>query len=226
MTFKQLQDAVLDPLNLATPEARKRVKANLNLRYAEVCSGVNLAKTRRTTVSANTAVDTTTVTFTSVANVFGIYDAVILRRPLDEVSVDEIRALYARVTTTGPPDRYAVLAHGASSVTVLVYPRPTAVSALTADVLAVGTTLSADDDEPTFPQDFHDILVKGARYDELLKMEKAQALQKAALGEFEARKAELRYYYAKRAYLSRRPIDNLASLGLSARQWPPYGVAP
>jgi hypothetical protein len=219
-----MQDAVMGRLNLTTTEARTRVKMSLNLRYAEVCSGVGLAKTRRSTITQATTANNNAITFTSTANLFSIFDAVHLKRPLQEISIPELRALDAAAAVTGYPHSYAINTHGKTTVAVLLYPKPTTVYNLSADILATGTAMSANGDEPTFPVDFHDLLVDGALEWEYDKMEKAQHLATKAGRRFEKRVSELRYFYAKRAFLKRVPQD-LGSLGLSEKIWP-IGVAP
>ncbi len=47
MTFVQLQNQVMNRLNLTSTDARTRIKVELNLRYREIQSGVNLSQTRR-----------------------------------------------------------------------------------------------------------------------------------------------------------------------------------
>ncbi len=227
MTFRQLQDGVCDRLNLTSPEARKRVKAELNLRYREVASGVGMSKVRRSTATANTAVGNNSLTYTNIANLLSIYDAVYLKRPLVEVSVNEIREMDAGGNHTGPPRNYAIVSHDQNSVTVMLYPKPTSISALAADVLSLGTDMVDDADEPAFPEDFHDVLIQGACFDESLKMEKAQALTTSFAQAFKDRKSELRYFYAKRAYLARKQTDPLTFFGLTPRAWgAPFGVTP
>jgi hypothetical protein len=105
---------------------------------------------------------------------------------------------------------------------MMLYPKPNSVYNLSADVLAIGTDMTADGDVPTFPEDFHDILVEAVLKDELSKMEKLQ-YSRDAERKFEKRLSELRYFLAKRAYLSRRPVDRFG--GLTTKVWP-YGVAP
>jgi hypothetical protein len=87
-------------------------------------------------------------------------------------------------------------------------------------VLDNATELSADGDEPTFPADFHDILVEGARYEELRKMDKMMPLAQEAYGRFEKRMSDLRYFLAKSAYLKTKTYDGYADYGLSAKIWP------
>jgi len=206
-------------LLLTTTEARTRVKAEINLRYAEVCSGLGLSKTRRTAVTKATTSGNAALSFTNTANLFSLYDAVNLKRTLEEISLATYRELDTAASQSGYPHSYAILSHGATSMSLLLYPKPSSVYNLTGDILALGTDLSADGDEPSFPEDFHDILVHGVLQDELLKMEKSQPLALQAERKFEKRLSELRYFYAKRSYLSRQQTDRHAEWGLRPRAW-------
>ncbi len=209
----------MNRLLLTTTEARTRVKAEINLRYAEVCSGVGLAKTRRAVVTKATVANTAALSFTNTANLFSLYDAVNLKRTLEEISLATYRELDTAAAQVGYPHSYAILSHGATSMSLLLYPKPSTVYNLTGDILAIGTDLTADSDEPSFPEDFHDILVQGALQDELLKMEKSQPLALQAERRFEKRLGELRYYYAKRSYLNRQSTDRYTEAGLRPRAW-------
>lgn len=222
MTFLQLQDRVMNRLNLTSTDARTRIKAELNDRYREVASGVNMARVRRTVLTIPTVSGNNNVTFTC-AKLLDLYDGVNLKRPLDEVTVDQIRQLDSGLTATGIPRMYAVLAHTNDSMTLLLWPKPVSVYNLNGDALATGTDMSADGDEPALPKDFQDILVHGAMADELFKMEKQRLAGEKEEKKFEKRLSELRYFLAKTAYLKRSPQDSYLALGLTPRMWP-YGV--
>lgn len=213
----------MNRLNLSSTEARTRVKALINTKYREIATSVNMPKVRRSTATAATVSGNNAITFSNVANVIGVYDTVNLKRALTEATVADILQMDPNNEVTGFPHTYAVKNHGATSVTLILYPEPASVYNLTADVLAIGTTLTADGDIPAFPEDFHDVLVEGVVYPELLKLEKL-ALARDARDQFETRKSELRYYFAKRAFLSKRQTDQGLPLGFS-KIWP-YGVAP
>ncbi len=65
-----------------------------------------------------------------------------------------------------------------------------------ADLAVLGAS-----DTPTFPEQFHDILVYGAMAIELDKMEKPDR-QAAAEARFQGRLSELRFFIATSAYLT------------------------
>lgn len=194
-------------LNWSSTDHRTMVKAYLNDRYREVCSSVSTEKTRRGPITFTTAIGNNLVTGTGIAKLFTLYDAVTLKRALTEVSVDEIKALDPAADTTGTPTHYAVYKHIDDEITLLLYPEPTAVAALTGDALLAGTDMSADADEPTIPVDFQDVLVHGAEADGRTKMEKP-ALALVSERKFEKRLGELRYYLVKSAYLHQVPVDS------------------
>lgn len=204
-------------LSWASTDARTLVKEYLNQRYRETCSSLNMAPTRRGPITFTTAVGNNKVTATGVAKVFAIYDAVTLKRPLDETTVDDILSRDPANTVTGTPTHYAVYKHIDDEITLLLYPEPTAIAALTADALLAGTDMAADADEPTIPVDFHDVLIHGAEADGRNKMEKA-ALALLSEKKFEKRLGELRYFIVKSAYLSQSPRDN-ARTSISRFSW-------
>ncbi len=161
MTFLEIQDQVMNRLNLVSDDARTRIKVEINLRNAEVQSGINLERTRRGLATFTTVSGNSLVTQSGVAKVLSVFDPVYLRRPLTEVSQNEIRLLDAPSAVQGIPYLYAINTQHASTVTLRLFPQPQNVNALQADVLLQGTNMVDDTDEPTFPEDYHDILVLG-----------------------------------------------------------------
>jgi|SRR5262245_32924332 len=223
MTFLELQNAVMNRLNLTTAEARTRIKTELNLRNAEVTSGVGMEKVRRATVVKDTIIGDPQLTYANVAHVFTIFDPVHIKGVLREVSMNDIREEDADQNTSGYPRVYAIANHLKDSMTITLYPKPSTISTLRADVLALGTDMVADGDAPAFPVDFHDVLVHGVLYDEALKIERQTAYQKSFKLEYETRRADLRYFLAKRAYFSRKQ-NSRDWEDIGTRRWGPMGV--
>jgi hypothetical protein len=207
-------------LNLTSTEARTRIKAEINDRYREVASSVNMASTRRGVTTFTTVSGDNEVTQSGVAKVLSVFDPTYLRRPLGETTLNQIRMMDAPLLVVGIPYLYAVTDNNADLITLFLWPQPTAVNVLNADCLLAGTDMDSDSDEPAFPVDYHDVLVHGVMSDELMKMEKLRPLAQAAEGKFEKRLSELRYFIIKSAYLSLKQTDNYARFGLSARVWP------
>lgn len=218
MNFLELKNRVKARLNWSSADATALVEDYLNERYRQVASAVNLEKVRFGTVTANTAIGNNTLTFSGVSKLHIVYDTVILKAPLAETTVDDIRERDAAAATSGTPTHYAIFTHLADSVQLLLFPKPTAISALAADGLLAGTDMSADGDEPAFPDDYHDVLIYGAEADGRAKMEK---LQSAAYSErqFKERLSELKYFIVKSAYLSQSPRDRFA-LQRRRSAWP------
>jgi hypothetical protein len=217
MTFVQLQNDVLARLGWSSTDARALVKSYLNQRYREVQSSCNLARTRFGTVTANTVANDNTLAFTGIAKLNTVYDAVVLKRPLQEVTVAEIREMDTAAAANGNPTHYAVLSHINDTVDLLLYPEPAAISALSADGLLAGTDMAADADEPTIPDDFHDILLIGAEADGRRKSEK-RAFANDCEQKFQQRLADLRYFLLKSANLRRTPHDRYTAPG--RKLWP------
>jgi hypothetical protein len=197
MTYKEIQDRVMSRLNLQSTEARNRIKIEINDRYRELCTSCNLARTRRTNTSFATVQGTATYVVPACTKIENLYNRSNMQAPLSEVSVKEIRNLDPSEVLQGTPDRYAIYSQSATSVTILMYPVPDAAAQMYADVISTGTDLSLDADTPTFPVDFHDILVRGVMADELGKMEKMGPLATVQEKKFEERSGDLRYFLMK-----------------------------
>ncbi len=196
MTFDQVVSRVGNRLNLTSPAALTRIGEEVNERYREVASSIGLGPTIRTTVTASTVVNVQTLTF-ECEKIWSVFDA--NNDPptiLFEQTFEEIRF---RGHSSGTPDRYAIRSMRASSVTILLYPRPDAVNVLTADA-EINLTDLVGAQEPAFATDYHDILLRGVLADELYKMEKYDLSEKQE-EKFEKRLGELRLFIAKSANL-------------------------
>ncbi len=216
----------MNRLNLTSTDARTRIKVEINLRYREVQSGVNLSSTRRGITTFTTASGSSTTTQSGIAKVLSVFDNVYLMRPLREISLNTIRAMDAPSLVQGVPYEFVVQNDTHDVITLRLFPQPQVVYALQADVLLTGTDMSSDSDEPAFPDDFHDILVQGVVADELNKLEKFREAQLFE-AKFEKRLTELRYFIRKAAWiLGPRQTDTYMRLSLSARQWPYANLAP
>lgn len=109
----------------------------------------------------------TTTPATAIEKILRVYNpGVTPYQPVIEVSVDEIRN---GVPGSDPAQRWAKLAAGASSVTVLLDVTPASVYPLIADVLSNQITLVGSA-VPAFAEDYHDILVYFGKWQELKKM--------------------------------------------------------
>jgi hypothetical protein len=217
MTYLEIQDQIMRRLNLTSTDARNRIKDEINDRYREVASSTGLSKVRQGSANITVTAANPAATVTA-AKIRTIYDPTLLKDVLDEVTLDEIRTMDPAGTVTGIPTKYAIVSHNASTITLRLYPIPSANNTLVADVLSGFTALTADGDIPSFPEDYHDLLVDGVLGDELQKLEKVNPMAVMAADRFERRLADLRYFIAKSAYLSRVPHDR--GYEGSGKVWP------
>lgn len=225
MDYVTLQNRVLGRLNLTSTTARDRVKDEINTRLREIQSSVGMAQTRFGSVNFVTTSGSSTVTASGIAKLGTLYDPTILKAPLNETTVERIRALNPDGSVVGPVTDYAVEQIVDDSVTLLLYPVPTSAQTLKSDCLLAGVDLVADSDVPTIPVDFHDVIVRAVLYDELAKMEKMAPLALAELKNYTDRMGDLRLYLAKSAYLSRRSTDNRDGWLFGGRFWPYSSLA-
>lgn len=198
MTFSEIQSRVASRLNLSSTDALTRLGNYINDRYVRVTSSIGLQTARRVTATTNTAAGDPRVAFTleKIEVVYCI--ATGKRRVLSEVSYDEWRRMTVDTPQSGDPVCYAIEESGASTVTIVCWPEPSAVVAMKADGLENASTLSGSN-VPAFPADFHDALVFGAMADEYSKLEKPKLADKFEM-QFEQRVADLRFFLAKSIY--------------------------
>lgn len=209
MTFSAIVSEVMNRLNLSSTDAQTRIGQFVNQRYRQLTSSLGLITSRRITSTLTIdPTDTDTypnlpeLTLASFEKVFNITttgngdvgEGVLT---LQELTYDEItsHATYTRV-----PRAWAVKTITDSSVTIILDSvTATDTFPLTIEGYSNLTDLSGSN-VPSFPADFHDILLEGAMADELHKMEKPQL---ALLHEqkFESRLSDLRMFIAKSAFL-------------------------
>ena len=210
----------MNRLNLTSTDARTRIKTELNLRYREVQSSVNMAPTRRGLITFPVSSGVPTTTQSGVAKVLSVYDPIYLLQPLVEISLNQLRMQDAPEIVVGVPYEYVIDNFENNIVTLRLFPVPSVTYDLSADALLAGIDMVSDSDEPAFPDDYHDVLVHGSLADELNKMEK----YKAALvedGAFQRRLSDLRYFIMKSAWMQGpRQTDRFLGFGLSSRIWP------
>jgi hypothetical protein len=158
-------------LNLTTTEADLRLGVAVNRHYKRVTASIGMDSTRPVTVSTSTAVAAQTVTFAGMEKI----DRVLLIdgstvTPLEEVSLHKMRL---ETPSTDQPRRYAIQTTSTDSVTILLDTIPAMTATLHADGQEALANLTADD-EPAFPQSYHDILTWFVMSEELLRKEKPQ----------------------------------------------------
>lgn len=200
MNYTDLVRMVSDRTKVKTEDGLRRIGEEINLKYREVVSSIGINTTSRTTATATTTIGNRTLVFGTTAlpveKIIAVYDATVTpARVLDEASFDALRNT---VAGTDPPQYYAIQIMGDHTVSIFLSSVPATAYVLTADVYANQTSLSGTM-TPTFPEDFHDMLVDGAVAIELEIAEKYQAAQRLDT-KFLTRLADLRYYIAKSAY--------------------------
>lgn len=207
MTFSELVTQSADLLGINSPDSLLRLGRLINARYKRVTGSIGLNVTRRDTVIQACTLGVQSVTFAGITHIERVIDASTgAIRVLREVTFDELRRV---VGTTGDPQRYAIQAIDATSVTIYLDAIPQDARELTADGQSSAGTLSGSM-VPAFPEDFHDILVMGVLADEYTRMEKGKlALSKEE--EFKFRLGELRLNIAKSQSLKFRQNDSTAS---------------
>jgi hypothetical protein len=208
LCFDEIVQDVMNKLNLTDNKSRERVGGYVNDRYKRVTSGIGLITSRRTII--NLDVDPTDLTdypnlpeiqvngLEKVERVWTLYDTSSPNslQTLKQLTYEE---LTSRVPYSDVPRCWAVKLMGPGVVTIVVDGTPTTAYPLSLEGYAIAPVLSGDL-EPFFPTDFHDILVEGAKADELWKMEKA-TLAQAGETKYEGRLSDLRMFIAKSAWL-------------------------
>lgn len=198
MTFDELVVEVSARLNLVSAEAMTRIGREINVRYREVTGELGLQTSRRTTVSQDTTIGDRFVTFHDVEKLYDVFDDEDPPSMLTQVTFTELRD---RAAQSGDlPKDYAVAMSDARSVTIFLDKTPETAYTLNADAQSVAAVL-ADEDEPAFPESFHDVLIEGVIAVELRKQEK-RADAKDAQEQFEKRLAALRLHLRSSATLA------------------------
>lgn len=200
MTFSDIVSEICQRLNLTSSDAITRVGLRVNDRHRRVSSTTGLI-TSRLVVKDYTVNTTTFPTLPDLRlDMEKVLKVRVLPTPttvrvLRAVSYDEISAL---PTFSRLPELWAVKTVGSNWTIITLDSYTTTDFTLSIDGYKNSANL-ADNDEPLFPEDYHDILVEGAMSDELRKMEKP-ALAQIAEAKYEARLSDLRMFLATNAY--------------------------
>lgn len=218
MTFTQIVDRVCKRLNLTSEDARVRIGEYVNERYKVLTSSLGLEPSRRKLLLIG--FDATTeglpeYTFTGIEKIIRIdyftspvWDPLILGPTpafdpkarfihLNEGTYDEILAIPLQDRF---PRAFAVTQMGSQTVTVRfdAFPPGKGFYMRVEGYEVAGELI--DNAQPNFNEDFHDILIHGARADELMKMEKGDKANQAEQM-YENRLSALRLFIAKSSYL-------------------------
>ncbi len=205
MTFDQIVSDVMDRLNLTSQDARDRVGKRLNDRYKQVTSAINLITSRRidSTITVDPTDPDSILPDLVVEGMEKIVRIKYLTRTLECKSYDDVTR---RDSSTGQTRAYAIKRMGAGEVTITLDRWPDASFFLKIEGYELADEL-ADDAEPAFPSDFHNVLIEGVMADELRKMEKPQLAQ-IADNKFTERLSALRMFIAVEGYNDLIPGKN------------------
>ncbi len=183
MTFDEIVATIQSDLNLTSTASASRIGGWVNRGYRQLCTdpflGIDtigeVLGVQVSTVVGNrqlTWSTATTTPSTAVEKILRVYNpSTTPPMPLYEVTVDEIQN---SILSGDPAQRWARLAMGASSETVLIDSSPASIYALQADVLSNQVTLSGSA-VPAFAEDYHDILVYFGKWQELKKLQQFAA---------------------------------------------------
>jgi len=201
LTFQEIVDEVMNRLNLSSQDARDRISKRVNTRYRRVTTLLGLTASRfiKTTYTVNVAnfpvLPDMRIEMENVTRVIRLNDTPTVQ-VLRPTTYDELTSspTYSRL-----PDKWAIKEIGNNFVIITLDAFPTGTD-FTLAIEGYRSMLNLqDNDEPLFPESFHDILVEGVMADEHRKMEKPQLAE-----EDEAKYAlilsDLKYYVAKTIY--------------------------
>lgn len=204
MTKEEIITEIMSRLNLTSATATTRIGTLFDRYYLRVTTAIGMAQiTRREfDVEGLTTIASIEVEFAlmeKITRVFFINDNG-EKSFLDEVSVDELRDEDA--PSGDEPARYAVKHIGAESCTIILDQIAETEYSLYADGYVKGSRLD-DDEEPVFPESFHDVMVEGPLVDEYKKLKDYEGA-KGAKVEYEQRMSDLKHWAGKTAYLKWR----------------------
>lgn len=202
MTANELVEYIAEDLNSPSQETKTRISHSLNVRYKQVTSSIGLMPTRRVERESSTTPDDRFVTFDDIEKLDIVFRKTDDVDPgantvlLGELTNDEMLRISVR---TDPPTKYCIYSVEPTSITIKIDCLPVDPTILYAHGLASASTLT-NNDQPAFPESFHDVLIHGVKADEYRRREK-MVLAKESEILFEKRLSDLRMFIAKSAYL-------------------------
>jgi hypothetical protein len=202
MTMNELVEYIAEDLNTPSLEAKTRIAHSINVRYKQVTSSIGLIPSRRAESEAVATIGDRIMTFDGIEKVDAVFRKISDVDPatrivkLDELTDDEM--LDAPLVAE-PPTKFSIISVDPTSVSVKINCVPETGFSIYANGLANASTLTSND-QPAFPESFHDILLHGVRADEYRRREK-MVLAREAEGMFQSRLSDLRMFIAKSAYL-------------------------
>lgn len=196
MTFDEIVNRVAEDLNLTSTDALARIGRHVNMRHREFRAMPWLQVTRRGVATQPRTVGSQYLTFPTT-KIYSVYNPDQFNQTINELSFDEVRNI---TPISDPPQNYAIAKQDATSTTIFMDAVATSTSALCADC-ELRVLDMALNNIPGFNEDFHDALYYGAKYLELLKMEKPE-LAMEANARFQDRLSDMKFHIAKTSYLT------------------------
>lgn len=208
MTFDVVVARTLQRLKLTANDAETvaRVQDEVNEVYKSVWVDLGMEPITRTTVEGTTTADSRFVTFGSdmaddpnnTTKIMSVHNPEFTPPSdiLGEMTYEEMLLL---PPSAWPPRYYSIYRYGAHSVTIFLDGPADDIHTLQAKAYQQTPTLTTDD-EPGFPENFHDMLIDGTMAIELESMEKGDRY-KAALGRYMTKMAALRFHIIKSAWI-------------------------
>jgi hypothetical protein len=224
MTANELVEYIAEDLNTPSQESKTRIGHELNVRYKQVTSSIGLIPSRRVETSAVFNPDgDASVPFENIEKLDVVYRYSGVTYPdapdpeqkpilIKEITYDE---LLTKTVRTDYPTYYCVMSVGPARVTVKFDCVASDFQHVYATGLSYSTTLT-NNDQPAFPESFHDILIHGVKADEYRRKEKMPLARECEML-FIQRLSDLRMFLAKSAYL-----DNYRGKHTPAMGWWDY----
>lgn len=209
MTMNELVEVISEDLSTPSQDAKTRIGHQLNTRYKQITSSIGLSPTRREQLTAVATIGNRNITFTGAEKLDYVFRKVGTKNiNLTPITIEEMNELVPR---KDPPTKFAVFSTAPQTVTITLDSTPATGFTLYAHVLGDATTLT-NNDQPAFPESFHDILIHGVMADEYRRKEKFNLYKEAEI-RFQQRLSDLRMFLAKSAYLDIYRNKNAGSDG-------------
>jgi hypothetical protein len=195
--MNELVEHIAETLSIPSPEAKTRIARELNMRYKQVTTAIGLIPSRREEFSTLATIGSRLIAFTGAEKLDVVFRKVGTQNViLGEVTNDEMLDLPLR---DEPPTAFSIFNVAPTTITIKIDCTPTTAFTIYAHGLGDATTLSSND-QPAFPESFHDILVHGVKADEYRRKEKDDKAKEAE-AMFMNRLSDLKMFIAKSAYL-------------------------
>lgn len=199
MTFETLVETVAERTNQTSLTAKERIGRNVNEIHRAITSSLGLETTRNAEVTGLTVLGSDKVTFGDETT--GVTKLLTVLHPDTGLPLSWVNPAELRMQTPRdwPPRAFALYRTNSFSVEIKFDAEADADDeVITADAMVRASVLHQDD-EPSFTEDYHDILVQGALGIELRILKDIVAARDAEL-QYARRMSELRMHYATNSW--------------------------